>query len=480
MSTQSPAPGASTPDPSTHAAKTVPFLEKIMYGAGSGSFQLSTDGVKGLANPIYNITLGLNLALVGLVLMIARFVDAFADPLIGKFSDDFRSRWGRRRPFIFVGSFLTAGSFIAIWMVPESWTGHTTPLFTYYLIAMLVFYFCASIQVVPYHTLGLEMTSDYHERTVIAGYKMFFSFAFTIFLPWVFFLAQPEKAGAGSTMAGMRYWSYFLGAMILVGGVLPAIFGKERFYKLASKQARVSFWTDMKYTFQNRSFLILTAIILTTGFGSGLVNAFGPYIIYYHIHGGDTKVGAQLAAQGSNVFSIVALISTPFVAWISIKIGKVTMLAYLIVLGIVGYAASFFLYSKEYPYLVFVFYALAAPQAAGFWTLTTSMKADICDDDEHQHGMRREGMFGSVGGWVMKTAFSATHFLSGLMLNATGFKPEFHGNQPESALLAMRLLYAGVPIVASAIALVMLWWYPLTSKRMRVIREELEARRQSV
>ncbi|MBC8119943.1 MAG: MFS transporter, partial [Burkholderiaceae bacterium] len=78
----------------------VPFFEKLMYGIGSGSFQLSSDGVKGLANPIYNITMGLNLAYVGLVLMIARFVNAFVDPVIGKWSDDFRSRWGRRRPFI--------------------------------------------------------------------------------------------------------------------------------------------------------------------------------------------------------------------------------------------------------------------------------------------------------------------------------------------------------------------------------------------
>ena len=117
--TPNPPSPARPPEAAAPITGGVPFFEKVMYGIGSGSFQLSSDGVKGLANPIYNITMGLNLAYVGLVLMIARLFDAFTDPIIGKWSDDFRSRWGRRRPFIFVGSFLTAGAFILIWMVPE-------------------------------------------------------------------------------------------------------------------------------------------------------------------------------------------------------------------------------------------------------------------------------------------------------------------------------------------------------------------------
>lgn len=475
-----PTPAAGSPEsPGPARDKAVPFVEKLMYGIGSGSFQLSNDGVKGLANPIFNITMGLNLALVGFVLMIARLFDAFTDPIIGKWSDDFRSRWGRRRPFIFVGSFLTAGAFILIWMVPESWRGDTVPLFTYYLLAMLLFYFCSTIQVVPYHTLGLEMTPDYHERTVIAGYKMVFSFLFTLFLPWVFYLAQTSATG-GSTMAGMRYWSYIIAAAIVLGGVLPAFFVKERYYKLACQQTKIPFWTGLKFTFQNRAFLILTAIILVIGIGGGLVGAFGQYIVFYYMFEGDTREGAQLVAQASNLFSVVAILSTPAVAWLSARYGKIHMLSYLIILGMVASASSFFLYNKEMPYLIMLVYLLQAPQAAGFWTLTTSMKADICDDDEIRHGMRREGMFGSVGGWVMKTALSSTHFLSGLMLNATGLDPDLGGNQPEGTFMSMRVLFAVVPILFSLVALVLLWIYPLTSKRMREIRNELEARRQAV
>ena len=259
-------------------ADKVPLHEKIFYGAGSGSFQLSTDGVKGLAYPIYNITLGLSPSLVGLVLMLSRIFDAFTDPLMGKISDNTRTRWGRRRPYILVGSLLTAGAFILIWMVPESWAGNTWAIFGFYLAAMLLFYLCATIQVVPYHTLGLEMTPNYHERTVVAGYKMAFSFLFTLLLPWIFRFAQADAFG-GNTLAGMRYWSWILAAMIIVGGVLPALFVQERYYRIAKGQAKIAFLRGLRLIFQNKAFMLLTAVILTMGLGGGMVQAMGPYII---------------------------------------------------------------------------------------------------------------------------------------------------------------------------------------------------------
>jgi len=468
-----------TPPTKTAQADRVPFWEKFFYGAGSGSFQLSTDGVKGLANPIYNITLGLSPSLVGLVLMIARIFDAFTDPLVGKWSDDTRSRWGRRSPFIFTGAFLTAGAFILIWLVPESWKGQTTPLFVYYLVAMLIFYFCATIQTVPYHTLGLEMTPDYNERTQVAAFKMMFSFAFTLLLPWIFRFAQSESFG-GSTMAGMRYWSFILAGIIIAGGVLPALFVKERYYHLAKDQAKIPFWRGVLLTLQNRAFLLLTAIILCIGLGFGMVAALGPYIIYYHIYEGDTKTGQELVAIGANVYALTALFTTPVIAAWSAKIGKVRMLYFLIGLGIAGSLLTFPFYSKSMPYLAVLVSLLVAPQAAGFWTITTSMKADICDDDELRHGMRREGMFGAVGNWIFKITVSSTFLISGLILELSGFDAALKGAQSPGTLLSMRVCFAAVPVLFSILAIILLVRYPLTGERMAEIRAALESRRAKI
>lgn len=456
----------------------IPFLEKLFYGVGSGSYQLSGDGVKSLANPIYNITLGLSPSLIGLVLMISRIFDAFTDPLIGRWSDNARTRWGRRRPFIFVGSFLTALAFVLVWMVPESWAGQTQPLFIYYLCAMLVFYFCATIQVVPYHTLGLEMTADYDERTSVSAYKMVFSFAFSLLLPWVFRFAQSD-AFSGGTMAGMRYLSYILAGVIIAGGVLPAIFVKERYYKVAQTQAKIPFWVSARQTLANRQFLVLTGVILVSSYGPGMVGSLAPYIIYYHMYGGDTKAGAEMAAIGANVFSVAAILFTPLIVRWSARWGKVRVLQAMVWLGIFNSVMTLVLFSPQAHWLVVVYFFLQAP-TAGFWVVTNSMKADICDDDELRHGGRREGMFGAVGGWIGKVGLSLTYLFAGLILDGTGFKVELKGDQSPDTLWSMRLLFAAVPIVTSLLSLYFLRKYSLDRARMAEIRAQLEARRSAI
>jgi len=465
-------------EPQKTAAKDkVPVLEKVAYGLGSGSFQVATDGVRGnLANDVFNVTLHVNPTLIGLVLTLYRFFDALTDPLMGKISDNFRSRFGRRKPFIFVGSFLSALAFIIVWQVPTTWSHMAIML--YFMLALFFFDICNTIQTVPYHTLGLEMTADYHERTSISGYKMFFSFGFTLLLPWVFRIAQADCFP--DTMSGVRYLSYFVAILVVVGGVLPAIFVKERYYHIAQKQAKISFWKGMKLTFANRPFQLLTAVLLLGGIGGGMVGIFSRYIIYYYIFNGDTKEGAWLAALAANVSQVVALVSVPLMTLLSKKVGKVRTLKGLIVLGIIGSLSSLSFYNKTFPFLLLGSSIIGAPMAAGYWTITGSMKADICDDDELKHGMRREGMFGSIGNWVIKTALSLTSLLAGSMLNFTGFDAALEGSQPPAALLKMRVLYAVVPAVFSTAALIVLHYYPLNERRMAEIRRELEARRSSV
>lgn len=454
----------------------VPLFEKLMYGMGSGSFQMATDGVRGLANPIFNITLGMRPALIGLVDMISRISDAFTDPLMGKISDNTRSRFGRRRPYILIGAMMTAGAFMLIWRVPETWSQEL--IFTWYLCAMLWFYVCTTIQNVPYHTLGLEMTADHHERTVVSSYKMMFSFLFTFFVPWIFRFAQSSHFT--SVMHGIRTISWFVAIGIMVGGILPAVFVKERYYHIAAKAKKVPFRQGVKMTFQNKAFRILTAIILTTGIAGSMVGAMGFYIVNYYVKGGDLKAGSSLFALGANAYTLCSLLSLPIMVALCRRIGKVNTLRIVVVIGLAGALSNFFLYNKELPYLLLVAQMLAAPVGAGFWTITTSMKADICDDDELLHGARREGMFGAIGNWIMKMTMACTFFLAGIILESTGFDRNLGANQLPEAILRMRLCFSVVPAAASCIALFLLKIYPLNEARMEAIRKELETRRSTV
>jgi GPH family glycoside/pentoside/hexuronide:cation symporter len=454
----------------------VPLFEKLMYGAGSGSFQMAIEGVNGLVNPIFNITLGLAPSMVGLVGMISRITDAFTDPLMGNISDNTRTRFGRRRPYILIGAILSAFAFMLIWRVPETWG--VDKIFVWYLCAMLFFYLCTTIQNVPYHTLGLEMTADHHERTVIASFKMMFSFIFSFGVPWIFRIVQSDHFS--SVMQGMRSISWFAAAGIMIGGILPALFVKERYARIASKAKKVPFRRGVTMTFENKAFRILTGIILATGIGGGMVGPMGNYIIFYHVYGGDLKAGAQLGAIGANVFYICSLSALPLMTALCRRIGKVKTLQIACTISLIGALSNFFLYNKDYPYLLLVYQMMIAPAIAGFWTITTAMKADICDDDELRNGARREGMFGAIGGWIMKMSGACTLFIAGLILQFTGFDRDLGGAQLPEAILRMRLLFCLVPATSFCLALILLRFYPLHEKRLEEIRGELEARRGNV
>jgi GPH family glycoside/pentoside/hexuronide:cation symporter len=415
-------------------------------------------------------------SLIGLVQMISRITDAFTDPVMGSISDNTRTRFGRRRPYILIGAMMTAGAFMLIWRVPETWSQEM--IFWWYLVAMLWFYVCTTIQNVPYHTLGLEMTADHHERTIVSSYKMMFSFIFTFGIPWIFRIAQSNHFT--SVMHGIRTISWFVAAGILIGGILPALFVKERYYHIASKAKKVPFKHGVKLTFQNKAFRVITGIILTTGVAGSMVGAMGFYIANYYVYSGDLKAGTQLFAIGANVFTVCSLLSLPLMNMLCSRIGKVKTLRVVVCIGLAGALSNFFLYNKEFPYLLLISQILAAPVGAGFWTITTSMKADICDDDELRNGSRREGMFGSIGNWIMKMAGACTVLLAGFILESTGFDRSLGGNQPAETLFRMRVLFSVVPAIAGALALVMLKIYPLNEKRMEAIRTELEARRSAV
>jgi GPH family glycoside/pentoside/hexuronide:cation symporter len=454
----------------------VPVFEKLMYGAGSGSFQMAIDGVNQLANPIFNITLGLAPTAVGLVGMISRITDAFTDPLMGSISDNTRSRFGRRRPYILAGALLTAFAFTLIWRVPE--TLGTTGIFIWYLCAMLFFYLCSTIQNVPYHTLGLELTADVHERTVVSSYKMLFGNLFTLSIPWVFRLAQADCFDG--VMDGIRTISWFAGGAIVLGGILPALFVKERYARIASKAKKVRLKDGIKMTLQNKPFRLLTGIILTSYITGAMIGSLGFYIVCYHMYGGDLKAGSQMFAIAFNFYTICSMLTIPVLNMLCRRIGKLKTLQITLLIGLFGALASFFLFNKNYPHLIFISQLLSAPVITGFWTITTSMKADVCDDDELNHGARREGMFGAIGNWFMKFSGALALLIAGVILQSTGFDRDLGANQLPEAILRMRILFALVPAAASCIALYLLKIYPLDMKRMTETRVELEARRGKV
>lgn len=446
------------------------------FGVGGIAYNLGTDALKQLAAPIYNIVLGLNPAWIGIVLMIGRLWDAVTDPLIGSISDNCRSRWGRRRPFVVIGAIGSAVVFPLIWLVPSHWG--QMGMLCYLVATSLLFYTLFTVFSVPYFTLGMEISPDYDERTRATAARVFFSTFSGLLVTWTFRITQLDIFP--DPLTGMRWVGVFTGVLMLASALPPGILIKERYQKLANKQPRVPLLQSARTTFANRPFVIVVAISVCMILGGTMFNALGIYVITYHVCAGDIRSSATLLGLSGTISTIAVLAGVPLVAWISGRWGKVRAAMICLGLGVIGSVLKWFLYTPEHPYWLLIVPAFMGPVLPGLWTIVHSMKADVCDLDELTTGLRREGIFASISLWIHKFAVALTFFISGLLLTAIGFDQGLGGNQSPQTILLLRTLFSIVPIGFFVICAALLCQYPLSRQEVERIREQLERRRSIV
>ena len=185
----------------TAAEDRIPWSQLIAYGMG-GLIPVAIFNIAGqLMGLLGNISLGLSAFWLGTIMIIPRLWDALADPIVGHLSDNARTRWGRRRPFILIGGIAIAVSFVAMWWVPAAKASrrcsHPTAAYNwfqlaYILVGLLIFFTSTTIFEIPHGALGMEMSGDYHERTRLFSAKSFLGNLFAMGTPWLIFLAGLE------------------------------------------------------------------------------------------------------------------------------------------------------------------------------------------------------------------------------------------------------------------------------------------------
>ena len=453
------------------------FWEKTALGSGAFSAFLGTQMVRTMAAPVYQMTLGLNPILLGIGLSIPRLWDAFTDPVMGNISDNFHSRFGRRKPFIVIGAILTGLSFGILWMVPQNWS--QSAQFAYFVVGSLLFYTCFTIYAVPNQTLVLEMTPDYDERTSVTSYCGFFGKVGEFVYQWIFPLTQ--LACFATTMQGVRTIGWLTGIFLIAGiGVLPGIFVKERYYQKARKQAKVRLGESFKAVLTNRGFAILVSMVLLTTIAGVFASSLDYYLLVYYMFDGDIAMGSVWKAILSSAFAIVGVVSIWPILWLSKRFSKQTAMRIIYGMTMLAGIMKWFIYVPGRPWLICIDPILAAPIWTAIGMLQPSMLADVCDDDELKHGQRREGMFGSLFSWVWKCGISLSLLFSGVALVLSGFDSKLGGAQPEGTFTSMRLIFSGIPALSAAIAILLLTLYPVTREKALETRRALEARRGGV
>ncbi len=448
--------------------------ELLAYGSTTIASDLTSEPCARMVVPVLNIGLGFNPALAGSLGMIRLLWDSFTDPLMGYFSDNFKSRWGRRRPLILVGGLLMAITASLIWTFPRGASENFT--MAYILVALLAFTTSQTIFNVPYGALGMEMSRSYNGRTRVVLYRSFFQKAGYFITPWLFPLVS--LAIFTDVLQGVRILTSVLGIMLVLAVINCFRCTHERTITPPSRP-RTGFFKSMWAIASSIHFIRVTYVYVVMLFLIGFYYLFGMYICIYHLFDGDVTVGSTHWAGVNTVGNGLALVSIPLVGWFAKKYGKHVALKVSMAMMAIGSLLFFVCMNPTYPYLIYIVPVFYSTSNSAIFIILPSLLADVIDVDDLAHGERREGLFAASASYFMKIAYAIANGLSGLTLVLVGFNADLGSAQPEGTMLAMKMVFSFLPIVLLGTAFLLLRNYPITEAYITEVQAKLKARNEA-
>ena len=463
----------------------VPFGQKMAFGAGHLTNQLLPAAL-GVFMVILVLALKMDPFLAGLLAALPRLLDAIIDPIMGYISDNTRSRWGRRKPYIFVGSIIAGLTFMVMWQLyPENsmWFN-----FFYFLGLSMLFYIGYTIFAAPLIGLGYEMTPDYHERTRLMAVSQWVGQIAWMIAPWFWVIIYDQRF-YNTAPEGARNLSIWVGGLCLILGILPALFCKEMELPKTIGNSKISlkdlaantkeFIGAIKQTITCKPFMKLCGATFLIFNGFQTIAQFAFFIIIFYLFKGDTTAAGQWPAWFGTISAVAtAILVIPVITFISQKIGKKNAFIVATLISMIGYALKWWGFNPANPWMMFLPIPFLSFGIGGLFTLMMSMTADVCDLDELNNGTRREGTFGAVYWWMVKLGTALALLTSGAVLNWVGFDQNATVQSPES-ITNLRIADILIPIATAVLAIVIMWKYDVSEKRSHEIREALILRREN-
>jgi GPH family glycoside/pentoside/hexuronide:cation symporter len=406
--------------------------------------------------------MGLPLAGVGAMISVSRIFDVLTDPVIGALSDRWHSRWGRRKPWLAIG---TPVIMIATWMlfVPPK-----DASLLYLMVWASLLSIGYSIFDLPYKAWGAELSTGYRERSRIAAWREGFGAAGQfLFLAVLVAMGLTGHQGGSDEMRAIAL-------MVILS--LPPLVAVTLWRVPEPPPERLTGeiligWSALISVVKNRAFLrTVIAIVL---FGAGLmIQASLHKLVLKHVIGRPELFAPLILGE-----TIASLVAMPLWLRLSDRIGKhraVTLAALW-----VG------LWSLPFPWAGtgdIVFYGtlivLRGSSFAAIFFLSNSIAADVIDQDTLDTGKQRTGLFFALWGMAIKLAV-ALGVLMGTGFPAWfGFDPTAASHSPAS-ISALMQIYGWLPALIMLLAFPLLWNFPIDEERHRELRARIEARRSS-
>lgn len=376
----------------------------------------------------YRQVLGLSGTLTGVALLIALLSDGISDPMMGSISDRFRSRWGRRHPFMVIAPLPLAFCFLALLNPPDGIGEHA--LFLWLIATSVALRTSLTVFYVPFLALGAELSPDYHERTSITTYRATAGWIVGVTLTAFTFAVLLADVGdvdgrlVADNYAKLGTVCFFL---VLICSFLCIFFTRKRIPHLVQpKDDGQSFGlrqvlSDLRIALANRNFRILFASMLTSYVLLGVLPAVMTHMGTYFWEFSATQlglVGLSMLVPNVIVFAIMGPLARRMEKYRLLQlafIGFGANLAWFIGLRLLGVLPE-----NGHNFLVVLFVIYTFFQTCFMMLIhiiPSSMMADIADELEYETGERQEGILLAAQGLAQKSVSGIGVFVGGMVLD---------------------------------------------------------------
>ena len=408
---------------------------------------------------VYAETIGLPMAALGLLIPLTRVWDVVTDPLVGWLSDHTSTRWGRRRPWVFIAWVPLAISIWALYLPPPDAS------LTYLFVWSIVFFTSGTALFMPYTVWGAELSTQYDQRSRVFAYRHAFTAVGTLLAAGLAWLARDVATDeVGAPALQLIAWVGL--ALLPLTLLVLALLVPEP--PVRARPAAARRWREsLRVLAANRPLWF----VISAYFLNGMANAFPATLFFFfvrHVLADPPSTGMLLT-----IYFAAAIAGTP--VWLSLSSRLDKHRAWCVAMIVA--AATFVFVPFLGPGDTALFAAIIV--VAGFClggdlTMPGAMLADVVDHDTAQTGRSRAGVFYALWAMVAKLALAASFGVSFGILSAAGFDAEIDTNTSFS-LFTLAVLFGVVPVAFKLVAGFVVWRYPLTRERQAELRRDIAA-----
>ncbi len=408
----------------------------------------------------YGDELGISLALVGLVLLVARLWDVVTDPLVGWLSDRFGTPLGWRRPWILIGAPLLL---LGVWklFIPADGVGAG-----YLLGWALVGYLGWTLVSLPYNAWGAEISPDYHQRARITGSREGFIIAGTVLAVMVPALVQLAGGDRAAALAAV-FW------LLLLMLPLSMLLLMWRVPETARRHVPLPWRESISLLAGNRPFRRLMLAYFLNGLANGLPATLFLYFVTAVIVGGGGEEAQRASGLLLLVYFAAGIAGLPLGVALSRRLGKHRAWCWAML-----WTCTFFVWV---PLLGqgdlgwFLLICVLTGLTLGVDTaLPAAMQADVIDEDTVASGSSRAGLYFALWSMATKLALALAAGIAYPLLAVVGFEPA--GENTAAALFVLAALYGLLPVLIKLVAVGLMWNFPLDRARQQSLRRQIDRR----